>query len=149
MSGEQKSDQQQANQQREAETIPFQFPTSEHHPAAPLHEQFPPPQPATGAPVTPAAGADEASAESADPADMATAATAASSRSRTASAGSPAAAAPNEPIHFPTSTPAPDRQPDAPDGNRAKAHVQGPEELTEEQLRLMADSMPGEGPGDD
>lgn len=35
-------------------------------------------------------------------------------------------------------------QPGEPDGLKGKK----PEELTPEELRLMADTMPGEGPGD-
>jgi hypothetical protein len=38
-----------------------------------------------------------------------------------------------------------DRQPDDFDGLEGKK----PEELTPEELRLMADTMPGEGPGDE
>lgn len=39
-----------------------------------------------------------------------------------------------------------------PDNEIDKADDTGmapPEEMTEEELRLMADTMPGEGPGDD
>ena len=31
----------------------------------------------------------------------------------------------------------------------SEEEMKPPEELTEEELRLMADTMPGEGPGDD
>jgi len=33
--------------------------------------------------------------------------------------------------------------------SEAEADAKKPEELTEEELRLMADTMPGDGPGDD
>jgi hypothetical protein len=35
------------------------------------------------------------------------------------------------------------------DDDEAEQEMKPPEELTEEELRLMADTMPGEGPGDD
>ncbi|MEO7577958.1 MAG: hypothetical protein ABIT83_10120 [Massilia sp.] len=140
-SGEQKSDQQQANQQRAVETIPFQFPTSEHHPAAPAHVQFPQPQPADGTSVTPASTATMASDE-------------------------PVPAPSREPIHFPTSTPAAREQSAAPSCDALSGlkdaekqtepeqlakleQLEDPEKLSAEDLRLMADTMPGEGPGDD
>jgi hypothetical protein len=44
----------------------------------------------------------------------------------------------------PTTTPAADKAADADQLLNKK-----PEDLTPEELRLMADTMPGEGPGDD
>jgi hypothetical protein len=43
-----------------------------------------------------------------------------------------------------TAPPPPEQQPSDFDGLEGKK----PEELTPEELRLMADTMPGEGPGD-
>jgi hypothetical protein len=44
----------------------------------------------------------------------------------------------------PTTTPAADKAADSDELLKKK-----PEDLTPEELRLMADTMPGEGPGDD
>lgn len=51
-----------------------------------------------------------------------------------------------------TATPAPAAKPGAappPKPDETERDERKPEELTEEDLRLMADTMPGEGPGDD
>lgn len=47
------------------------------------------------------------------------------------------------PVSPPVQTGARPHKPDLPPEEKA------PEELTPEELRLMADTMPGEGPGDD
>ena len=57
---------------------------------------------------------------------------------------------PPEPENSATPAPAakPDAQP-APKSGEPDRDERKPEDLTEEDLRLMADTMPGEGPGDD
>ena len=47
---------------------------------------------------------------------------------------------------FPVAKPADES---APKPDDADGDVRKPEDLTEEDLRLMADTMPGDGPGDD
>jgi hypothetical protein len=59
-----------------------------------------------------------------------------------------------EPFPFPKSRPeeaAPALPASPPAGNASDAALDAkpPEELTEEELRLMADTMPGDGPGGD
>jgi hypothetical protein len=50
---------------------------------------------------------------------------------------------------FPTSAPKQDK-PDKPgEPLPPEAEADKPEELSAEELRLMADTMPGDGPGDD
>ena len=59
---------------------------------------------------------------------------------------------PKQPEPASSATPAPAAKPGAappPKPNEAERDERKPEELTEEDLRLMADTMPGEGPGDD
>lgn len=59
---------------------------------------------------------------------------------------------PKQPERADSATPAPAAKPGAepaPKPEKSDGDERKPEDLTEEDLRLMADTMPGDGPGDD